>query len=96
MKITTIIFIIFISIIVIFAGYLTGTYFGYSTDSKPIPSISSLPTDIPSDTPIPTIDTEDTVTQSWYYCWDYGDPQPHHYGYPVSGDHLCTNRELGN
>ena len=33
--------------------------------------------------------------QGYWYCWDKGDPKPHHLGYKVSGDHLCTNRELG-
>jgi hypothetical protein len=39
-------------------------------------------------------DTSDGVTQGYWYCWDSGDPKPHHLGHPVSGDHLCTDREL--
>jgi hypothetical protein len=35
------------------------------------------------------------VTQSYWYCWDSGPPSPHHLGHSVSGDHLCTNAELG-
>jgi hypothetical protein len=34
------------------------------------------------------------VSQSHLYCWDTGPPMPHHLGYPVVGDHLCTNGEL--
>jgi hypothetical protein len=36
----------------------------------------------------------DGATQDYWYCWDEGDPSPHHLGYPVSGDHLCTDEEL--
>jgi len=35
------------------------------------------------------------VTQSYWYCWDTGNPTPHHLGHPVYGDHLCTDQELG-
>ena len=34
-------------------------------------------------------------SQSYWYCWDIGDPAPHHLGHPVSGDHLCSDSELG-
>jgi hypothetical protein len=37
-----------------------------------------------------------SVSQYYYYCWDTGDPSPHHLGYPVSGDHYCTDGELHN
>jgi hypothetical protein len=30
----------------------------------------------------------------YWYCWDAGDPRPHHLGARVSGDHLCTDVEL--
>jgi hypothetical protein len=36
----------------------------------------------------------DTVTQTYWYCWDTGPPEPHHLGHYVSGDHYCTDREL--
>lgn len=36
----------------------------------------------------------DEVNQSYWYCWDTGDPDPHHLGYPVNNDHLCTDGEL--
>jgi hypothetical protein len=32
--------------------------------------------------------------QSYWYCWDTGDPQPHHLGHHVSGDHYCSQAEL--
>lgn len=41
-----------------------------------------------------TADSSDQVTQDYWYCWDDGDPAPHHLGYPVDGDHLCTDGEL--
>jgi hypothetical protein len=34
------------------------------------------------------------VSQSYWYCWNSGAPQPHHLGYHVSGDHYCTDKEL--
>jgi hypothetical protein len=53
-------------------------------------------TDRNSDEEVTTSDdqTSDGVTQGYWYCWDSGDPKPHHLGYHVSGDHLCTDREL--
>ena len=36
----------------------------------------------------------DLVTQGYWYCWDDGSGPPHHLGYPVSNDHLCTDAEL--
>lgn len=33
-------------------------------------------------------------TNTYWYCWDTGDPSPHHIGHPVSGDHLCSDSEL--
>jgi hypothetical protein len=38
-----------------------------------------------------------TSTNSYWYCWD--NPAaggPHHLGYPVSGDHICSDEELKN
>jgi hypothetical protein len=32
--------------------------------------------------------------QTYYYCWNDGASQPHHLGYWVSTDHLCSWREL--
>jgi hypothetical protein len=34
------------------------------------------------------------MTQSYWYCWDSGNLSPHHLGYSVSGDHLCSKQEL--
>ena len=34
------------------------------------------------------------VTQSYWYCWDDGHGGPHHLGYHVSADHVCTDEEL--
>jgi hypothetical protein len=36
------------------------------------------------------------TTQDYWYCWDEGDPMPHHLGYHVSGDHLCDDSELSD
>jgi hypothetical protein len=38
---------------------------------------------------------DNRVTQHYWYCWDSGAPKPHHLGYPTTGDHYCTNYELG-
>ena len=35
-----------------------------------------------------------SYSQTYWYCWDSGTPQPHHLGHPVSGDHYCTDAEL--
>lgn len=34
------------------------------------------------------------MSQSYWYCWDSGNLSPHHLGYSVSGDHLCSKQEL--
>lgn len=39
---------------------------------------------------------EPPTSQSYWYCWDKGDPSPHHLGYPVDGDHICNDLELSN
>lgn len=38
---------------------------------------------------------------AYFYCWDRdtdkyyeNGPAPHHFGFRVKGDHLCTRREL--
>lgn len=36
---------------------------------------------------------DDQVEGDWY-CWDKGEPRPHHLGHYVVGDHLCTWGEL--
>jgi hypothetical protein len=38
--------------------------------------------------------TANHVSQSYWYCWNTGAPSPHHLGYHVNGDHLCTDAEL--
>src|SRR5579859_1559564 len=38
--------------------------------------------------------TPNSQTQSYLYCWDTGDPRPHHFGHRVAGDHLCSDEEL--
>lgn len=40
------------------------------------------------------VDRTHAPSQTYWYCWDYGDPDPHHIGHPVEGDHLCTPDEL--
>jgi hypothetical protein len=35
------------------------------------------------------------TSQSYYYCWNSGPPSPHHLGHYVSGDHVCTDKEIG-
>ncbi len=34
------------------------------------------------------------ATQTYWYCWNSGAPEPHHLGHHVSGDHYCTDHEL--
>jgi len=36
----------------------------------------------------------DHVIQAYWYCWDHGAPKPHHLGYQVSNDRLCSDAEL--
>lgn len=31
---------------------------------------------------------------SYWYCWDEGAVEPHHYGHPLEGDHVCSDDEL--
>ena len=39
--------------------------------------------------------TAGTLSENRYwYCWDVGAAEPHHYGRPVEGDHLCSDDEL--
>jgi hypothetical protein len=38
--------------------------------------------------------SNDRVTQTYWYCWDDGHGGPHHLGYRLAGDHLCSNGEL--
>ena len=33
-------------------------------------------------------------TSGYWYCWDKGDPAPHHLGKRVAGDHKCSQAEL--
>lgn len=40
--------------------------------------------------------TTDNRIQTYWYCWNSGNPSPHHLGYPVYGDHYCTYQELHN
>lgn len=32
--------------------------------------------------------------QNYWYCWNDGAANPHHLGYKVSDDHLCSRQEL--
>ena len=36
------------------------------------------------------------LSQSYWYCWDTGPLVPHHLGYRVLTDHLCTDQELAS
>lgn len=38
--------------------------------------------------------SDDNIVQGYWYCWDSGLGSPHHLGYPIAGDHLCTYGEL--
>lgn len=31
---------------------------------------------------------------AYWYCWNRGDPRPHHLGAFVQGDHICSEEEL--
>jgi hypothetical protein len=48
----------------------------------------------PGATPQPTPTTSRLSNRDYGYCWDVGDPHPHHLGAYVSGDHLCAAAEL--
>lgn len=39
--------------------------------------------------------TPQSQTNTYWYCWDSGNPSPHHLGHHVYGDHLCSESELG-
>ena len=41
-------------------------------------------------------DAYNNVSQTYWYCWDTGKPEPHHLGYYVNGDHYCTDGELAD
>ena len=36
------------------------------------------------------------LSQSYWNCWDTGPLVPHHLGYRVLTDHLCTDQELAS
>lgn len=52
--------------------------------------IGGASTPVPSATASPLSNS----TYGYWYCWDVGDPRPHHLGGFVGGDHLCTDTEL--
>ena len=56
----------------------------------PIPTV-----DFVTYTPIPTYTYRYCQGYGYWYCWNSGNPAPHHVGHPVYGDHLCTYQELG-
>lgn len=31
---------------------------------------------------------------AYWYCWDRGEPRPHHLGHRSVGDHVCSEEEL--
>jgi hypothetical protein len=36
------------------------------------------------------------VSQTYWFCWDKGDPSPHHGAYGSTDDHYCTDQELSD
>jgi hypothetical protein len=44
--------------------------------------------------PKPAVSHLSNEDYGYWYCWDVGDPRPHHIGAPVSGDHMCSDVEL--
>ena len=59
-----------------------GPGYGRAT-AEPTPRVTYGP-------PAPTNSSQ----QTYWYCWDVGDPDPHHLGYWVEGDHFCSADEL--
>jgi hypothetical protein len=81
-------------VIAVGAFYIGGHHSGQtatpaSSYSQTVPS-PATPTQpvTPPTTPTPA------PVNTYYYCWDSGNPSPHHLGYHVSGDHICSNQEL--
>ncbi len=73
-------------------------YFNHKQQNIYQDNITPIPTEdtfTPTNTPAPIIYQSSPVTQYYWYCWDTGNPSPHHLGHHVYGDHLCTNQELG-
>ena len=95
--------ILFYSIIAFLVIYFL--FFRHNQINSPssLENITPIPTEdifVPTNIPTPIIYQQPVyqnspVTQSYWYCWDTGNPSPHHLGHPVYGDHLCTNQELG-
>lgn len=56
----------------------------------PPPAQPTQPTPQLPTQPLP----DNRVTQYYWFCWDTGNPSPHHLGHHVYGDHYCTNQEL--
>ncbi|MEU6416043.1 hypothetical protein [Streptomyces spiralis] len=61
---------------------------------------SKRPQPTPTATPTPTVHVIDNPAlpddeiQGYWYCWNSGDPGPHHLDHWVPNDHLCTWGEL--
>src|SRR5437868_11575510 len=83
--------ILFYGIIALLAIYFL--FFRYNRTFSNGDSITPIPTE---DFSVPTTSSNQQpvyqyapITQSYLYCWNRGNPAPHHLGHPVYGDHLC-------
>lgn len=66
-----------------------------TTVSIPNSSSSGTPSQVQSSTLPDTSTYQSTPRYQYYwYCWNSGNSSPHHLGYHVSGDHLCSYQEL--
>lgn len=90
--IISILFYGLIAFLVIYFLFFRHNQTSFSPSSDNITPTPTADIFIPTSTPFPTFSP---VTQSYWYCWNVGNPSPHHLGHPVYGDHLCTNQELG-
>lgn len=86
------IFLIIIGVIGICLLYLLFSNIKNSISPNQFPSPTEIILYTPTTIPTPTLTCY--VNQNYWYCWNTGNPLPHHLGHPVYGDHLCTTCEL--
>lgn len=44
--------------------------------------------------PRPAVSHLSNRDYAYWYCWNRGNPRPHHLGAAVQGDHVCSEEEL--
>ncbi|MET9899809.1 hypothetical protein [Streptomyces sp. NPDC006446] len=76
----------------VIGGMVAGLIGHHSTPHHPKPTPSVTYTPFVIDNPA----LSDEEIEGYWYCWNSGDPQPHHLDHWVPNDHLCTWGELRN